>query len=129
QGSKRGSWKTMPSLPDNGRSTVPLKSVSSLAMMRSIVVLPQPDGPTRAPTSLFPMLKQTSRRTSKRSPDAVVNALCAMRTSSCTNSPAGRTSFNGLHDSEFDTDNNNDECQRITEEKRHVKHRDSDAEC
>src|SRR5262249_19698862 len=107
--------------PDNGRSTVPLKSVSSLAMMRSIVVLPQPDGPTRAPTSLFPMLKQTSRRTSKRSPDAVVNALCAMRTSSCPNSPARCTSFSGLQQCGFDKENNHDECERISKNKRHVK--------
>src|SRR5262245_9753717 len=121
QGSKRGSWKTIPSRPDNGRVIVPLKSTSSPAMIRRIVVLPQPDGPTRAPTSLCLRSKQTSRRTSNRSPDAAVNALCAMRTLRYPVSPAEGASFNGLHHCGFDNENDRNECQRIGKNERHVK--------
>src|SRR5215510_8694692 len=120
-GSKRGSWKTIPSRPDNGRVIVPSKSTSSPAMIRRIVVLPQPDGPTRAPTSLCLRSKQISRRTSKRSPDAAVNALCTIRTLRCPGSPAERASFNGLHHCGFDNENDGYKRERIGKNKRHVK--------
>ena len=41
----------MPSVPCAGSATLPSKSRSSPAMIRSSVVLPQPDGPTSAATS------------------------------------------------------------------------------
>src|SRR5215510_3242065 len=121
QGSRRGSWNTIPSRPDSGRVIVPLKSTSSPAMIRRIVVLPQPDGPTRAPTSLCPRSKQISRRTSKRSPDAAVNALCVIRTLRCPVSPAECASFNGLHHCGFDNENDGYKCERVSKNKRHVK--------
>jgi hypothetical protein len=42
---------TMPSMPCAGSATLPSKSLSSPAMIRNNVVLPQPDGPTSAATS------------------------------------------------------------------------------
>ena len=50
-GNSRGSWNTMPSVPCAGSATLPSKSRSSPARIRSSVVLPQPDGPTSAATS------------------------------------------------------------------------------
>ena len=100
---------------------VPSKSVSSPAMMRSIVVLPHPEGPTRAATWRCPSLKLRSRKTSKRSPEADVKALCAIRTSTCPNSPARGTSFKGLHHCCFYNKNDGDECERISKDKRNVK--------
>ena len=49
QGSSRGSWNTIASRPFGRRSAL-RKRASSPAINRSNVVLPQPDGPTIAPT-------------------------------------------------------------------------------
>src|SRR5262245_59140400 len=121
QGSRRGSWNTIPSRPDSGRVIVPLKSTSSPAMIRRIVVLPQPDGPTRAPTSLCLRSKQTSRRASNRSPEAAVNASCAMRTLRYPISPAEGASFSRLPHCGLDNQNDHNECQGIGKNERHVK--------
>src|SRR3974390_3266052 len=109
----------MPIAPD-GRATVPSKSASRPAMMRSIVVLPQPEGPTKAPTSPWVNVKATSRSTSARSPDADRNALRTMRTSSRSESPAGRASFKGLHQEGFDRQHDGREAQRIGEDSCHI---------
>src|SRR5262245_22392193 len=90
-------------------------------MIRRIVVLPQPDGPTRQTNYQYPRTKQISRRTSKRSPDAAVNALCVIRTLRCPVSPAECASFNGLHHCGFDNENDGYKCERVSKNKRHVK--------
>src|SRR5450759_2094881 len=96
--------------------------------MRSVVVLPQPDGPTSAPTSLWRCVKARSRKMSSRPPDAAVNALRVMRTLRGPGSPAGRASFKGLHQEGFDRENDDNECQRIGKDARHVKQLEGDAD-
>src|SRR5215831_10730725 len=105
--------------PD-GRATAPSKSWSSPATMRSIVVLPQPDGPTKAPTSPWASVKATSDSTSARSPAADRNAFRTMRTSSRSESPTGRASFKGLHQKGFDRQHDGGEAQRIGEDTCHI---------
>src|ERR1700741_623461 len=103
-----------------GRVMAPSKSASRPATMRSIVVLPQPDGPTKAPTSPWPSAKATSRSTSARSPEADRNAFRTMRTSSRSESPTGRASFKGLHQEGFDRQHHGGEAQRIGEDSCHI---------
>src|ERR1700744_1981683 len=109
----------MPIAP-GGRTTAPSNSWSSPATIRSIVVLPHPDGPTNAPTSPPASVKATSRSTSARSPDALGKALRTMRTSSGSESPAGRASFKGLHQEGFDRQHDGGEAQRIGEDTCHI---------
>src|SRR6185436_11226653 len=89
-------------------------------MIRSMVVLPQPEGPTKAPTSPWPSSKAKSRSTSRRSPAAVRKALRVMRTSSRPQAPTGRMSFKGLHQEGFDHQQDRDEDQGIGENTCHV---------
>src|SRR5215831_10748190 len=109
----------MPSVP-GGRVIAPSKSWSSPATMRSIVVLPQPDGPTKAPTSPWASVKATSDSTSARSPAAERKAFRTMRTSSRSESPTGRASFKGLHQEGFDRQHDGGEAQRIGEDSCHI---------
>src|SRR5262249_53067062 len=118
-GSRRGSWKTMP-IPPRGRATAPSKSTSRPATIRSIVVLPQPEGPTNAPTSPSASRNATSRSTSAPSPAADTKALRTMRTSSRSESPAGRASFKGLHQEGFDRQHDGGEAQRIGQDSCHI---------
>src|SRR5713226_5190637 len=60
---------------------VPAETVSSPAIMRSVVVLPQPDGPSMVKNSVSRTSKLTSS-TAARSPAAVVNRLVRLRTMS-----------------------------------------------
>ena len=53
----------------------------------SMVLLPQPDGPTNTPTSPAPSVKLMPASTSWRSPAAFLNALLVMSTSSRTGPP------------------------------------------
>src|SRR5215472_8571769 len=103
-----------------GRATAPVKSGSSPATIRSIVVLPQPDGPTKAPTSPWVKVNATSHRTSASSPEADRNAFRPMRTSSRSESPTGRASFKGLHQKRFDRQHDGCEAQRIGEDSCHI---------
>src|SRR5215471_17887359 len=118
-GSRRGSWKTMPIAP-GGRTTAPSKSASSPATMRSIVVLPQPDGPTNAPISPWLRVNAMSRSTSAGAPAADTNDFRTMRTSSRAESPTGRTSFKGLHQKRFDRQHDCGEAQGIGENTCHI---------
>src|SRR6202158_2806643 len=85
-------------------------------MIRSIVVLPQPDGPTNTATSPRPSTKPMSRSTSSRSPAAVTKVFCSISTSSSALPPAGRMSFKGLHQECFDRQHNGREGPRIGED-------------
>src|SRR5262249_18364429 len=109
----------MPIAPD-GRATAPSKSWSSPATMRSIGVLPQPDGPTKAPTSPWASVKAPSDGTPARAPAADRNAFRTMRTSSRSESPTGRASFKGLHQEGFDRQHDGGEAQRIGENTCHI---------
>src|ERR1700757_2654320 len=109
----------MPIAPD-GRVTAPSNSGSSPVTIRSIVVLPHPDGPTNAPTSPWASVKATSCGTSARAPDADRNAFRTMRTSSRSESPTGRASFKGLHQKGFDRQHDGGEAQRIGEDSCHI---------
>src|ERR1700728_4677800 len=109
----------MPITPEE-RATAPSNSRSSPATIRSIVVLPHPDGPTNAPTSPQASVKETSRSTSALAPDADRNALRTMCTSSRSESPPGRASFKGLHQTGFDRQHDGGEAQRIGEDSCHI---------
>src|SRR6266852_6337609 len=89
-------------------------------MIRSIVVLPQPDGPTRAPTSPAPSQKAMSWSTSRRAPEAVLYAFRATRTSSRPKSPAGCASFKGLHQQNLDRQHDGDEGERVGQDTCHI---------
>src|SRR5882672_2928181 len=60
---------------------VPAETVSSPAIMRSVVVLPQPDGPSMVKNSVSRTSKLTSS-TATRSPAAVVKRFVRLRTTS-----------------------------------------------
>src|SRR5262249_25060885 len=89
--------------------------------MRSIVVLPQPDGPTMAATRPRGTVKATSRSTSRRSPEGLGNDLRAIRTSRRPESPTGCASLKGLHQHGFDRQHHDDEHQRIGDYPGHIK--------
>src|SRR5438105_11058790 len=110
----------MPSRPWSGSDTVPSNSRSSPATMRKSVVLPQPDGPTRAATSPLPMLMTRSLRTCRFPPEAARNDFCLMATSSRPGTPAGDMSFKRLHQEGFDHQHDCDEGESIGEDLRHV---------
>src|SRR5690348_7139242 len=97
-------------------------------MMRSIVVLPQPDGPTKAPTCPRASEKERSRSTSREPPDAASYDLRWMCTSSRSEPPAGCASFKGLHQQGFDRQYDDYERQRIGENAGHVEQLEGDAD-
>src|SRR5579862_3340163 len=103
----------MPSLPCVGSKTLPSKSRSSPAIMRSSVVLPQPEGPTRAASSPFAKAIEISPSTCRRPPEAAWYDLCLIWTSSRLETPAGNISFKRLHQKSFDRQHHHDEDQRI----------------
>src|SRR5215204_6731134 len=96
-------------------------------MIRSIVVLPQPDGPTSAPTSPRLSAITTSRSTSRRSPAAVRYAFRRMLTSSRPKPPAGCASFKGLHQKDLDRQYDRYEGERIGEDACDVEQLEGDA--
>ena len=65
--------------------------------MRSSVVLPHPEGPTRAATSPFATVIESSLSTCSRSPEGARYDLCLIWTSRRSATPAGGMSFNRLH--------------------------------
>src|SRR6266571_2699867 len=89
-------------------------------MILSMVVLPQPDGPTNAPTRPRASVKATSCSTSRWSPEALTNDFRSMRTSSSPDSPAGHMSFKGLHQQGFDHQHHADEGQCVGENTCHI---------
>src|SRR5437764_14623139 len=88
--------------------------------MRSIVVLPHPDGPTNTTNSPARSVNATSRITSRRSPEAATKALRAMDTSSRAEPPTGYASFKGLHQKCLDRQHDRRESQRIGKDTCHI---------
>src|SRR2546423_5137251 len=99
-------------------------------MIRNSVVLPQPEGPTSAPTSPLRSVSASPLRTWSSPPEAARKDLCVMLTSSRPGTPAGVMSFNGLHQERFDHQHDGDEGQSIGEDARDVEQleRDPDLE-
>src|SRR5262245_46746463 len=89
-------------------------------MIRNSVVLPQPEGPTRAPTSPLPSEKVRPSMTRRVPPVAALKALCLTETSSRPRSPTGDMSFNWLHQERFEHQHHGDEGESIGENSGHV---------
>src|SRR5581483_12492420 len=89
-------------------------------MMRRSVVLPQPDGPTSAPTSPACRPNDRPRSTSRSWPAAARKDFLAMLTSSRPRTPAGDMSFNRLHQEGFDRQHHRAEGQSIGQYLGHV---------
>src|SRR5689334_23328566 len=89
--------------------------------MRSIVVLPQPEGPTKAATSPAASPKFMSRSTSCRAPAALTNTLRAMVTLSKAYPPAEGAFFERLHKKGFDEEHDDHEGQRVGQDLGDVK--------
>src|SRR5690348_6219080 len=89
-------------------------------MMRNSVVLPQPEGPTSAPTS--PLARPNVKRSSTCSspPVAARNDLRVIATSSRPGTPARDMSFERLHQARFDHQHDGDEGESIGEDAGHV---------
>src|SRR5258708_5995020 len=95
-------------------------------MMRSSVVLPQPEGPTSAATAPAGRANFSPRRTSSRPPDAARKDLLSMLTSSWAEPPAGDMSFNRLHQECFDRQHDDDEGNSIGEDAGNVEQLEGD---
>src|SRR5437879_776734 len=85
-------------------------------MMRSSVVLPQPDGPTSAATSPLPRPKLSSPSTCRLPPAAARKNFCLMAISSRPRAPAGDMSFKWLHQECFNHQHDDDEGDGIGED-------------
>src|SRR6187399_3705974 len=81
--------------------------------MRSVVVLPQPDGPSRQANS--PCRTSNDRFCSAviETPCADLKVFSAMSTLSGTPAPTGCISFKGLHQEEFDRQHDRHERQCV----------------
>ena len=88
--------------------------------MRSVVVLPQPDGPSRQANSPGRISKERSRNAVIMTPSADLNVFSAMSTLSGTLAPTGCMSFKGLHQKEFDEEHDRHEGQGIGENRSDV---------
>src|SRR5262252_7164151 len=99
-------------------------------MIRSIVVLPHPEGPTSTPISPRSKPKLTSRKTSARSPETATKAFRMMRTSSLPKSPTGRASFKGLHQQSVDREDDSNKGHSVGQNTGHIEQleRNSDLE-
>ena len=78
-------------------------------MMRNNVVLPQPDGPISTVMLSGSTLMTKSRIAGTNVPSAPICVLSSMRISNRLIAPAGRVSFNGLHQQVFDHEHDRDE--------------------
>src|SRR6266545_6943179 len=89
-------------------------------MMRNSVVLPQPEGPTSAPTS--PPASVSARRsiTCSSPPTAARYDLRLTETSSRPGAPTGDMSFKRLHQERFDHQHDRDEGESIGQDLGHV---------
>src|SRR2546423_15700358 len=115
-------------------------------MMRNSVVLPHPDGPTRAPTSPFRSVKASPSSTCRRPPEAERKDFCLIATSSrlgssrldsswldsswldssCPGTPTGDLSFKRLHQECFDYQHDCAEGESIGEYLGHVEQLECD---
>ena len=82
-------------------------------MIRSIVLLPQPDGPTNTAASPAPSAKATPATTSCRSPAALLNVLPVISTSSRTGAPPGCPGLKWLHQQGFNEEHDRREAERV----------------
>src|SRR5215467_16168011 len=89
-------------------------------MIRNSVVLPQPDGPTSAPTSPLASVSARLSSTCSSPPAAARNDLCLIETSSRPGTPAGDMSFKRLHQDCFDHQHHGDEGESIGQDLGHV---------
>src|SRR5262249_13464617 len=103
----------MASGPWAGNATLPSKSRSSPATIRSSVVFPHPEGPTSAATSPLRRLNTSSPSTWSFPPEAARKDFCLMLTSSRPRAPAGDMSFKRLHQKRFDCQHDGDEGESI----------------
>src|SRR5215813_12577105 len=103
----------MPSVLCAGNATLPSKSRSSPAMIRSSVVFPHPEGPTSAATSPLPRLNTSPPSTCSFPPEVARKDFCLMFTSSRFRTPAGDVSFKRLHQKSFDCQHDGDEGESI----------------
>src|SRR5436190_13487300 len=95
-------------------------------MIRNSVVLPQPDGPTSAPTSPFASVSDRPSSTSRRPPVAAWKNFCLIATSSRLGptrfgssgpgTPTGDMSFKRLHQEGFDHQHDCAEGERISQD-------------
>ena len=83
--------------PRDGSLARDRTAFASPAMIFRSVVLPEPEGPTRAVTSPGASAKAMSARMSLRSPAALRTAFFRMETSTFPASPTRCMSFKGLH--------------------------------
>src|SRR4029453_16434319 len=97
-------------------------------MILSVVVLPQPDGPTSTPMRPRSRPKVRSRPTSARSPEAATKPLRMMRTSSRPESPTGCASFKGLHQQSVDRQDDGNEGHGVGQNTCHVEQLESDSD-
>src|SRR4029077_5121829 len=113
-----------------GNATLPSKSWSSPATIRSSVVFPHPEGPTSAATSPLPRLNTSSPSTCRLPPEVARKDFCLMLTSSRPRTPAGDMSFKRLHQKRFDCQHDGYEGESIGQDARDVEQleRDPDLE-
>src|SRR5438874_12152913 len=97
-------------------------------MIRSIVLLPQPDGPTSTPTSPVPSANLTGASTSCVSPAALLNVLPEISTSSRTGTPPICACLKRLHQHRLDDEHDSSKRQRIGQEPRRVEQLERDAD-
>src|SRR6266702_8411239 len=97
-------------------------------MMRSIVLLPQPDGPISTPTSPEASANLIGASTSCVPPAALLNVLPVIWTSSRTGAPPCCTGLERLHQRRLDHEHDGGECQRIGEQPRRVEQLEGDAD-
>src|SRR3954470_15198976 len=89
-------------------------------MTRKSVVLPQPEGPTSAPTSPCSRPNVRLPSTWRLPPETARKNFCVILTSSRLGTPAGDMSFKRLHQKCFDRQHDRDEGESIGQEARHV---------
>src|SRR5215203_6087504 len=97
-------------------------------MIRSSVVLPQPEGPTSAPTSPLARRNDSPSKTWSCPPEAARNDLCLMATSSRPGAPAGDMSFKRLHQKRFDHQHDGNEGESISQDSRDVEQLERNAD-
>src|SRR5712675_1977945 len=97
-------------------------------MIFSMVLLPQPEGPTNTPTSPAPSVKLRPVMASCCSPAAFVNVLRAISTSSCTGPPPRQPRLERLHQEGLDGEHHRHETERIGEQAWNVEQLESDAD-
>src|SRR5262245_7668294 len=119
-GKSRGSWNMKPIRVSGGMPTVPAKRSSRPATMRNSVVLPQPDGPIKTVMLSGATSSTKSRTATSLVPSALTCVFSATRISNRLVTPAGRMSFNGLHQEIFDCQHDGDKGKGVTEDRRHV---------